>query len=100
MMTREQVEMSVRRILGERVGIPIDQFDGQARLVDDLEMDSLDFVDIAVDLGGQLAIAIPHERLTRLGTVDEIVEFVLGMLVGRSRISEATWRLRPKSGRC
>jgi acyl carrier protein len=84
MATREQVETGVRRILVERVGIPIDRLDGQARLVDDLEMDSLDFVDVALELRCQLEISIPHEELTRLGTVDEMVEFVLGMMVGMS----------------
>jgi acyl carrier protein len=87
MATREQVEIRVRRILVERVGIPIDPLDGQARLVDDLEMDSLDFVDVALELQRQLEISIPHEELTRLGTVDEMVEFVLGMMVGSSRTS-------------
>ena len=89
MTTRGEVETGVRRILVERVGIPIDRLDGQARLVDDLEMDSLDFADVALELKSQLEISIPHEGLTRLGTVAEMVEFVLGMMVGSSRI---LWR--------
>jgi acyl carrier protein len=80
MVTREQIETGVRRILVERVGIPIDRLDGQARLVDDLEMDSLDFVDVALGLKCQLEVSISHEELTELGTVDEMVEFVLGMM--------------------
>ena len=96
--TREKVETGVRRILVERVGLPVDRLDGQARLVDDLEMDSLDFVDVSLQLQCQLEVSIPHEELTRLGTVDEMVEFVLGMMVGRCRTSKAGV-LTPVTGR-
>jgi acyl carrier protein len=83
--TREQVETGLRGILAGRVGIPIDQLEGQARLVDDLEMDALDFVDVAFGLERHFEISIPHDGLTKIGTVDEMVEFVLGLLAGKLR---------------
>jgi acyl carrier protein len=83
--TREQVETGLRGILAGRVGIPIDQLEGQARLVDDLEMDALDFVDVAFELERHLEISIPHDGLTKIGTVDEMVEFVRGLLAGKLR---------------
>jgi acyl carrier protein len=83
--TREQVETGLRGILAGRVGIPIDQLEGQARLVDDLEMDALDFVDVAFELERHFEISIPHDGLTKIGTVDEMVEFVLGLLAGKLR---------------
>ena len=76
--TREQVETGLRGILGG-LGIPIDQLKGQARLVDDLEMDALDFVDVAFELERHFEISIPHDGLTKIGTLDEMVEFVLGL---------------------
>jgi acyl carrier protein len=83
MTTREQVESVLRGILVRRGGIPIDQLEGQARLVDDLEMDALDFVDVALELERQFEISIPQDGLSKLGTVHEMVEFVLGLLAGK-----------------
>lgn len=71
----------IKQILVWRIGIPARQLGGSARLVDDLEMDTLDFVEVALELQRDFDLAVAGDSLARLETVDELVDLVCGRLM-------------------
>ena len=80
MTTRAHVEHRVRQIIVELGGIPAERVPGHVQLVDDLDMDSLDAIELAIELERQLGVAVTHDSLACLGTVSEVVDLVCGRL--------------------
>lgn len=70
------LEGRVKQILTNRLGIPPDEIRLDARLVDDLGMDSLDAVELAIATERQFNIAVSDEQVAKLGTVADIVALV------------------------
>jgi acyl carrier protein len=52
-----------------------------SQLVDDLDLDSLDWVDLAMQLEENLSITLTDERFSSLRTVQDVVDRVYGALV-------------------
>lgn len=48
----------------------------ESRLVDDLKADSLDVVELIMDLEQEFDIEIPDEELPKVRTVGDIIEYV------------------------
>jgi len=80
-LTREQIFDDVRATLAE-VGISPQQVQPEARLVDDLELDSLDWIDLALRLEEKLPITLRDEKLAIVATVQHVVDLVHGQLSG------------------
>ena len=78
---RDTIRQSVARI----TGIPPDQISDTASYTDDLGLDSLSLLEIAVDAEMSLHVKIPDERLAELRTVDETVRVVLEYLPATAR---------------
>jgi acyl carrier protein len=70
------LEARVKQILTNRLGIPPEAITTDARLVDDLGMDSLDAVELTIAIERQFSIATSDEQVTRLRTVADIVTLV------------------------
>ncbi len=78
-LTREQIFDHVRATLTE-IGIGADRIEPGARLVDDLELDSLDWIDLGLRLEELLAVTLRDEKLTVETTIQQVVELVHGLL--------------------
>ena len=61
------------------VDIPAQQITGSTRLLADLEMDSLDFAEVALELEREFAVAVAGDGLARIETVDDLVDLVCGL---------------------
>jgi acyl carrier protein len=61
------------------VDIPAQQITGSTRLRADLEMDSLDFAEVALELEREFAVAVAGDGLARIETVDDLVDLVCGL---------------------
>ncbi len=72
MAIRDTIRQAVARI----TGIPPDQISDHASYTDDLGLDSLSLLEIAVDAEMSLHVKIPDERLAELRTIDETVRVV------------------------
>lgn len=75
-MAIPDLEPRVKQILTTRLGIPADEITLRARLVDDLGMDSLDAVELAIATERQFNIALSDEQVARLQTVGDILALV------------------------
>ena len=61
---------------GSTAGVPADEVTPSKSFVDDLDIDSLSMVEIAVAAQDKFGVEIPDEQLKDLTTVQDVVNFV------------------------
>jgi acyl carrier protein len=74
--SREEVFEQVREILVERLDVKADDVNIGAHLRDDLEADSLDLVELIMDLEERFGVKISDEEAQSITTVGEAVDFI------------------------
>jgi acyl carrier protein len=79
----QDVVAELKEIMAARLGLPAEQLVPEARLVEDLGLDSLDAVELAISVERKFDIEVPEEELTKLKTVADMVALV------ESRIRQA-----------
>jgi acyl carrier protein len=72
----QDVAEGLREIMAARLGLPPEQLVPEARLVEDLGLDSLDAVELAISVERKFDIEVPEEELTKLKTVADMVALV------------------------
>jgi acyl carrier protein len=77
------VAEGLREIMAARLGLPAEQLVPEARLAEDLGLDSLDAVELAISVERKFDIEVPEEELTKLKTVADMVALV------ESRVKQA-----------
>jgi acyl carrier protein len=81
---RTDVLQNVKEIVGEHMGMQAEQIKESHALVDDLGCDSLDLVEIAMELEEHFDIAIPDGFDEQMRTIGNVTDGVL-QLIGRDR---------------
>ena len=75
-MATQDVAEGLREIMAARLGLPAEQLVPEARLVEDLGLDSLDAVELAISVERKFDIEVPEEELAKLKTVADMVALV------------------------
>ncbi|HWC03943.1 MAG TPA: acyl carrier protein [Methylomirabilota bacterium] len=75
-MTPQEVAEGLKELMAARLGLPAEQIVPDARLVEDLGLDSLDAVELAIAVERRFNIEVPEEELTKLKTVADMVALV------------------------
>lgn len=73
-MTDADLRQTVIRIISEQMDTPVGSIDGGTHCINDLNMDSLDTVELLMEFEDEFDIAIPDEDAEKVRTVNEIVE--------------------------
>ncbi len=81
---RPEVEACIRGLLADHLGVDVERIAPGVSLVEDLAADSLDLVEIALAIEGNLGVILPHQFLDRVRTCGDLVEETLAV-VRRSR---------------
>jgi acyl carrier protein len=81
-MTQEEILAGLAEIIDEIAGVPADQVTPDKTFVDDLDIDSLSMVEIAVAAQDKFGVEIPDDQLKDLKTVQDVIDYV-----GRSSVS-------------
>jgi len=82
-LATQDIAEGLREIMAARLGLPAEQLVPEARLVEDLGLDSLDAVELAISVERKFDIEVPEEELTKLKTVADMVALV------QSRVKQA-----------
>ena len=77
MATQEEVLEQVKQILSQQLGVDEDEVTIDASFQGDLDADSLDLVELIMELEDQFGIKISDEEAQKIGTVGQAVDFVL-----------------------
>ena len=75
--TREEVYELVRGHLSDELGIDASRIAEGSRFKEDLEADSLDLVELVVELEDRYGIRITDEQAEKIETVGQAIDFVL-----------------------
>ena len=75
-MTEQEILAGLAEIIDEVAGVPADQVSPEKTFVDDLDIDSLSMVEIAVAAQDKFGVEIPDDQLKDLSTVQDVVNFV------------------------
>ena len=75
-LTEQQILTGLGEIVDEVAGVPADQVSPEKTFVDDLDIDSLSMVEIAVAAQDKFGVEIPDDHLRDLKTVQDVIDYV------------------------
>ncbi|MGQ0775732.1 MAG: acyl carrier protein [Pseudonocardiales bacterium] len=75
-MTNEEILKGLAEIVNEVAGVDTSEITLEKSFVDDLDIDSLSMVEIAVQLEDLFGVKVPDEQLANLKTVGDAVDYV------------------------
>jgi acyl carrier protein len=75
--TREEVLELIRGHLSEELGIDAATIEEDSRFKEDFEADSLDLVELVVELEDRYGIRMAEDQAERIKTVGQAVDFVV-----------------------
>lgn len=73
----EFVEPRVRRVVADHLGVELEELAPDVSLIDDLAVDSLDLVELAVEIERQFGIVMPEVLIDEIRTYGDVVDTVL-----------------------
>ena len=75
-MTEQEILAGLGEIIDEIAGVPADEVTPAKNFVDDLDIDSLSMVEIAVAAQDKFGVEIPDDELKNLKTVQDVISYV------------------------
>lgn len=70
------IEEQVKSIVAEQLGVKEDEVTNDASFVDDLGADSLDTVELVMELEDEFETSIPDEDAVKIQTVGQAIDYI------------------------
>jgi acyl carrier protein len=83
-MTTPELELRIRQVLTERLGIPPERITADSRLVEDLGVDSLDALELTATLEETFRVGLHDKELRLVETVSDVVLLVEARIESRA----------------
>lgn len=83
-MTRDEIYERIRNTLVESFEIPSERVTLSATLMEDLELDSIDAIDMAVHIQEMTNVRVDEQELRKLRTVGDTVDLVVVLMARAS----------------
>ena len=75
-VSEQEILQGLGQIVDEIAGVPADEVTPEKSFVDDLDIDSLSMVEIAVAAQDKFGVEIPDDQLKDLKTVQDVINYV------------------------
>ncbi|NHD18547.1 MULTISPECIES: acyl carrier protein [Actinopolyspora] len=76
-MANEEITQGLATIVEEVAGVDAEEVSVEKSFVDDLDIDSLSMVEIAVQAEDKFGVKIPDDELANLKTVGDAVDYIV-----------------------
>jgi acyl carrier protein len=70
------IDLEVRKLIHDKLGIGTEFLNDQASFKDDLAVDSLDLIELQMEIEKQYSLNMPEEVAENLKTVGSLISFV------------------------
>lgn len=75
-MSREEIEIKVKEIVAEKAGCEISEVNEQTNLEETLGMDSLDRVELIMEIEKEFIISVPDDEAEKVSNLSDCVALV------------------------
>lgn len=75
-MKKEEIENKINNVLVDEFEIAEEDMEPDARLINDLGIESLDFVDIAVIIEKDFGFKVVKEEITKVKTLNDLYQYI------------------------
>lgn len=75
-MNKDKIIEKLFNIISEELDIDVSTISLEADIREDFNVDSLDLVDIIMDIEDEFQVEVPDEALEELITVNDVVEYI------------------------
>jgi acyl carrier protein len=79
-MTIEELKTKVVTVIAEQLQKKVEEVKPELKVVEDLKVDDLDYVEIIMTLEEEFGIEIPDEDLDKITTVEDLIAYVYSKL--------------------
>ncbi|MBI4712017.1 MAG: acyl carrier protein [Planctomycetes bacterium] len=79
-MTEQEIKEKVTDIVCKQLGVPREKVQMETSFVNDLGADSLDTVELVMEMEESFGMSIPDEDAEKIQTVGNAVEYIKGAL--------------------
>ena len=84
MATTVEIQDKVMQIVSEQMSVEKDELSRETSFVNDLNADSLDTVELVMELEDEFDLTIPDEEAEKLKTVGNAIDYIQTHLQGKS----------------
>ena len=77
MANREEIAQKARELIAESLGVSPDEIRPESSFIDDLGADSLDIVELVMEIEKQFELEIPDEEAEKISTVQDAVDYIV-----------------------
>ena len=71
-----EIQEKIRQVIADQLGVKIQEVTETAKFVDDLGADSLDIVELIMELEDKFLIAIPDDEADKLIIVGDAIKYI------------------------
>ncbi|OLB95462.1 MAG: hypothetical protein AUH30_15130 [Candidatus Rokubacteria bacterium 13_1_40CM_68_15] len=75
-LSKAEVYEQLKQVLVDEFGLPADQLGPEAHLVKDLDLDSIDWIDMAVALEVKTGQELKQQELASIRTIQDVVDVI------------------------
>ncbi len=76
-MSADAIKDKVYDIIVSKMGVNKDQIKPESKFSDDLGADSLDTVELIMELENEFGVQIPDEDAEKIGTVQQAIDYIV-----------------------